>query len=94
MSIAVGDIAKSLNGRDAGMYFVIVGHENEYAFIANGKNRKIEKPKKKKTKHIRITGKTDEATATKLACGEKVTNNDIRRALIEYMTTRNLLGGM
>ena len=44
-----GSIAVSTAGRDRNKVFIIVGVLDEkYVLIANGKSRKIEKPKKKK----------------------------------------------
>ena len=63
----LGSIALSLAGRDKGRYFVVVGviDENHVA-VADGRKRKIEKPKKKKLKHLRICCETDGELATLL----------------------------
>ncbi|CDM69566.1 hypothetical protein CM240_2429 [Clostridium bornimense] len=43
-------------GRDSGKYFLIIGViDDEYVLICNGKNRSIDKPKKKKIKHLNFT---------------------------------------
>ena len=50
-----GCVATSLAGRDKGRRFVVVGvHDEEHVLIADGKMRKIEKPKKKKLKHLKV----------------------------------------
>jgi ribosomal protein L14E/L6E/L27E len=56
----LGSIAVSTAGRDKGRTCIIVGVLDErYVLIADGRKRKIEKPKKKKMKHIRPVGRLD-----------------------------------
>lgn len=53
----VGSIAFSKCGRDRNRVFVIVGVSDEqHVLIIDGRTRKIDKPKKKKLKHLRIVG--------------------------------------
>ena len=49
-----GMLAKSLAGHDEGQIYVIVAADQEYVYLADGKIRLIEKPKKKKKKHVQI----------------------------------------
>ena len=51
-----GLVVKSLAGHDKGSYFVVLRAEGEFAFIADGKTKTIEKPKKKKKKHLETVG--------------------------------------
>ncbi len=44
--------AVSIKGHDKGLVYAILREENEYVFLADGRHRKIESPKKKKKKHI------------------------------------------
>jgi len=85
MKPRLADIVISLNGRDAGKRFLVVGTEEEYSFLADGKGRRFEKPKRKKNKHVKVEGRTDGPIAGKLTEGEKVTNNEIRRTLAAYV---------
>jgi len=80
----VSDIVESLNGRDSGKLFYVVSIEDEYVLIADGKGRKLEKPKRKKQKHMRLVASGDGRTAEKLRIGEKVQNSEIRRALAAF----------
>lgn len=84
MDIGLGSIVFSKAGRDKGDYFVVVATEGEYAYICDGKTRKCDKPKKKKLKHITVTKAVSELICQKLTDAEKVTNNEIRRALSEF----------
>lgn len=78
------DIVESLRGHDAGTTFFVLGLEDGYALLADGKRRRVEKPKKKKLKHIRFAAESDARAAGKIRAGEKVTNNELRLALSEY----------
>ena len=56
-AIAPGDFVVSRCGRDGGRLFIVTGLcGSEYALIADGKFRKVEKPKKKKLKHVSPAG--------------------------------------
>jgi ribosomal protein L14E/L6E/L27E len=85
--IAISDIVISLNGRDKGSHFFVVQKEDVYAMLCDGKLRRVDKPKRKKIKHVRFESKSDCRTALKIKNGHKVTNSEIRRALVEYQTT-------
>jgi len=79
------DIVLSINGRDAGKRFIVIGTDEEgYSLIADGKGRRYEKPKRKKNKHLMLDGKAEKFIADKLTEGGKITNNEIRRFLAEY----------
>jgi len=80
----VSDIVISLNGRDAGKRFVVIGTDGEYSMIADGKGRRYEKPKRKKNKHLKFEDKADSQITEKLIGGGKITNNEIRRFLASY----------
>ncbi len=84
MDIAHGDIVISLNGRDGGKFFYVLAREDDYAHLSDGKIRRLEKPKRKKLKHLRLEHRGNSRTADKIRSGMKVTNSEIRRALAEY----------
>ena len=48
MEIAKSDIVQSIAGRDQGKLFYVIETDGAYVLIANGKDRKMEKPKRKK----------------------------------------------
>ena len=53
--IRVGQVAKSLSGRDVNrLFFIIKVIDNQYVLIADGKKRKLDRPKQKKVKHLKI----------------------------------------
>ena len=51
--LSIGQIVISSQGRDKGAFMIIVGVEPSYVYLADGKLRKAEKPKKKKIGHCR-----------------------------------------
>ena len=55
MKLLKGSVVRAEAGRDGGGYFVIVEADEKYCLIADGKSRKLDKPKRKNIKHIRIT---------------------------------------
>ena len=79
--VAIADIVRSLNGRDEGKLFFVMALDGEYVMLADGRGRRIEKPKRKKLKHVAHIGEAESRTAEKLKGGEKVTNADLRRGL-------------
>jgi len=86
LNAAVGQIVISRAGRDAGRTFVVVRVIDDlYVEICDGDLRKVEKPKKKKIKHLNITGKIAEGLAEKLKSGDRITNAEIRKALVDFV---------
>jgi len=81
----IGEVVTSKNGRDAGKSFIVIATENEYSKIANGKTRRLEKPKLKKNKHLNLETKSDNSITEKIE-SNKITNNEIRT----YLSRRNV----
>lgn len=57
MELIVGSVVCSKAGRDKDNYFVVVAIEGEAVFLADGKLRKLQKPKRKNRRHIALTGR-------------------------------------
>jgi len=93
MRIEKADVVIPLNGRDAGKRFIVVDTEDEYLLLADGKGRRVEKPKRKKNKHVKVDDKAEGPIAEKLIEGARVTNSEIRRALA-MPEVRGEKGGM
>ena len=84
MDIGKSDIIVSLAGRDKGQLFFVVDTEEQYVLIADGKGRRLEKPKRKKRKHIQKVQQTDSRVAEKIRTGDKVLNSELRRELAVF----------
>ncbi|MCM1328893.1 MAG: KOW domain-containing RNA-binding protein [Ruminococcus sp.] len=76
MEVTRGMIVKSKAGHDKGRFMVITALEGDFAFLADGKERKLEKPKKKRLKHLA-------ATKTVIAMSN-LTDKGLRRRLREF----------
>lgn len=50
----IGMLARSKAGHDKGHVYVIYGMDDAYVYLTDGRIRTIEKPKKKKRKHVQI----------------------------------------
>lgn len=49
-----GMMARSQSGHDAGNVYVITKVEEAYVYLVDGKVRTLDKPKKKKKKHVQL----------------------------------------
>ncbi len=78
----IGRAAYSKAGRDKGRLFIIINTVDEdFVMAADGKLRTVEKPKKKRIKHLRYTDFSADNIVAKIKSGEKLLNKDIRSAL-------------
>lgn len=84
MELSAGDIVYSKAGRDKDKGFIVLEVlDDEYVLIADGDLRKVQKPKKKKMKHLKKTNIKAELVRRKLAENKEVTNTDLKRLLAE-----------
>ena len=81
MESHAADSVLSLSGRDKGLLLLVVKEEGEFLFLANGRARRAENPKKKRRRHVSHQGTSDERTKQKLLETGRLTNSDIRKAL-------------
>ena len=51
----LGQVVLSKAGKDRGSLYAILLEDEEFAFIADGRLRKVEKPKRKRKKHLSFT---------------------------------------
>ena len=84
MDVSKSDIVISLAGRDKDQYFYVISTEDQYVFLADGKGRKLENPKRKKLKHVRRVSRTETRVAAKIQNGDKVLNSELRRDLATF----------
>lgn len=55
MDILVGRVVISSAGHDGGRRMVVTGADGGFVFVADGKERKLDSPKKKNIKHVQVT---------------------------------------
>lgn len=93
--IQISDVVISLRGRDQGEVFYVIGKQDDLLLLANGKNRTLEEPKRKKQKHVEKVLRSETRVAAKLLSGDKVLNGELRRdlAFLSRGMQANDLGG-
>jgi len=94
--IQISDVVISTQGRDKGEWFYVIGLEGDSFLLANGKNRTLEAPKRKRRRHIEKVLRSETRVAEKLRSGDKVLNGELRRDLASLsrgMQADNLIGG-
>ena len=77
----ISDVVASAAGRDQGMLFYVIGTDDVYLMLVNGKDRTLEKPKRKKRKHVQMVLRSETRVAEKIRSGDKVLNGELRRDL-------------
>ena len=79
--IIISDVVVSTAGRDQGEWFYVIAEDPTYLFLANGKDRTLDRPKRKKRKHVQKVLRSETRVAEKLRQGDKVLNGELRRDL-------------
>ena len=81
--LAIADVVRSCAGRDAGQLYYVIAADETYLYLANGKDRTPEKPKRKKRKHAIKVLRSETRVAEKLRSGDKVLSSELRRDLAQ-----------
>ena len=84
MDIARSDIVKAAAGRDKGKLFFVLGVEDDLLLLADGKTRRLERPKRKKRKHVVFQARIDCRTTEKIRSGDRLTNSELRKTLAQF----------
>ena len=80
--LAVGQMVKSKAGRDKGRTFLICRVEDDqYVWLVDGKLRKMDRPKKKKRKHLVALKACAAELQQKLERNQTIEDYEVRRAL-------------
>lgn len=84
--LQLGQLVYSTAGRDKGRaFFVVALSGDSFAYLADGDLRKIERPKKKNIKHVRMTKMSAPGIVKKLQNNEKISNAELRNAIDELL---------
>lgn len=78
-----GQIVFSKCGHDKGKAYIISDISGEFLYLVDGQNRTIEKAKKKKIKHVQVTGYIIEEIKAKLE-DKTIMDSDLIKALKQY----------
>ena len=79
--ISISDVVLSTAGREKGQLFYCVGTDDRFVLLADGKGRTLDKPKRKKRKHVQKVLRAETRVALKLRNSDKVLNSELRRDL-------------
>ncbi len=77
MELKRGTVVRSKAGRDGDSFLVVLESSKDYVLVADGKNRPLERPKRKNIKHIALT-------ETILTEEQLQTNKAVRHALSDF----------
>jgi ribosomal protein L14E/L6E/L27E len=78
----IGTVVRVLRGRETGRVFLVTEmSEDGMLLLSDGRYRRLERPKKKKIKHVEPIGK---CMAEIKRCDDKMTNRGLWKALAEY----------
>ena len=83
-SIQPYEIVLSLAGHDQGKLFCVIGAEEDFVLLADGKGRKLDAPKKKRRKHVRGVGTSAHPAIARWQRGEPITDRALRQALAAF----------
>ena len=91
----ISDVVKATAGRDQGKLFYVIGADEQFLLLANGKDRPLDRPKRKKRKHVQKVLRSETRVAEKISRGDKVLNSELRRDLAFHagQMQGNNLGG-
>jgi len=79
----IGQIVCSKKGRDKGHFLVVVSESENTVYVCDGKERPLERPKKKNVKHVSFTNTCLETESFR-------TNKSLKKSLAVYRDSANL----
>jgi len=95
MTVSAADIVQCANGRDKGRWFLVLATENGKALLADGKHRKVDKPKHKSLKHIQRVHRLNTCLTRQIQSGEKITDKQLRITMAAFAAGKTeYQGGM
>lgn len=78
LNYETGALVKSLAGHDRGRLYIIIEETEDSLFLTDGRIRPMEKPKRKKKKHVQVILKKIE--------DEEFTDENIRTFIKKYQS--------
>lgn len=79
--LQVGELVLSLKGRDSSNYYIVLATKDGYVYYVDGNVRKINRPKRKKLKHISRTNIICSDIKEKLNELGKISDKEIRESI-------------
>ncbi len=84
MEFRIGSFAISKAGHDKGSCYVIVGEEEDFVYLCDGRLKKLQPPKRKRKKHIQLINRTVNSELLKKFT-EKITDEEIKYEIKQYL---------
>ena len=88
-----GMIVASAAGHDKGQLYLVVEAEERAVLLADGKNRPLDRPKRKNVKHVQLIGVCTHPAIHRFCAGERIENKEIRTALAIAARANRTKGG-
>lgn len=78
-NLSVGQVVKAASGKEKDkLFFIVKIVDHQYVLIADGKKRKLGKPKLKKVKHLEIYNVINNKVNNKISSEQNVTDVFLR----------------
>lgn len=77
VNMETGMLVRSKAGHDRNKLYIIIRSDAEYVWLADGKYKTMEKPKKKKKIHVQVIHRIPETLKSVLDSGLPLQNKDI-----------------
>jgi len=84
-----GHMVKSLRGHDKDKIYFIIDQDDKYLYLSDGNLKEINKPKKKKLKHVQIIKNENSLLYKKLQENQKFSNEEIKLEIKQYISKKN-----
>lgn len=81
VTIETGMLARSKAGHDRNKLYIIIRSDTEYVWLADGVYKTVEKPKKKKKKHMQVIHRIPEPIQNALGSEDALLNEHIKKAI-------------
>ena len=82
--VCTGMTARSLAGHDRGKVYLVLSGDETYIYLADGRSRTLNRPKRKKWKHVQMDRHIVPWIRNLMDQGKKLQDSDVGRALKEY----------
>ena len=89
MEITRAHLVEATAGREKGKLFYVLDTDGEFLLLADGKSRRVEAPKRKKSKHVRFIADPGDRVAAKIRDNERITNSELRKAIASHSGAEN-----
>jgi ribosomal protein L14E/L6E/L27E len=70
-------------GRDKGKYYLVIGIDKDFVYVADGETRSVANPKKKNPRHLTVHKGVNELIGRKIQARDEVTDQEVRQALVD-----------